>query len=398
LTYISAYNAWYCYPCKKYSLPKGQQPAQNAQAQAAGADGQQQAGQAASAAASGHAQSEASQAGAAAGEARAAQPSKCADCGAPLPASGECNHCKAKELLGMAEESMANASTAGVEVRKAEQLVRDARNSLEEGNFGEARSSAEKALSLVKELETQFTKGKEQIAEAEGVVAGLRSRQVDVGQADSLIQLSQSFLKTGNYEKAVAYAKKAIKTANEAQTRQVAEKAIGDRPPLPPAVAVPVEQAPSAPSSSEAVAAPVAEKALSKPVVVAPKSTEPAAKAGEAPKCPGCGEPVEAGWKRCPNCTTQLGGPAVATAPVQPAGGGMTATASEAKDPEYLAAEKEIKEVGAELEKLEKRGENVAHARNLLKLAVSFLRGGSYEKATRYTRKVRNVLDEKKEE
>lgn len=298
----------------------------------------------------------------------------------------------------MAEERMANASTAGVEVRKAEQLVRDARNGLEEGNFGEARNSAEKALSLIEELETQFTKAKEQIAEAEGVVAGLRSRQVDVGQADSLIQLSQSFLKTGNYEKAVAYAKKAIKTANEAQTRQVAEKAIGDRPPLPPAVAMPVETSGPAGPSPQALAAPAAEKPLSKPVVVAPKSTEPAARAGEPQKCPGCGEPVEAGWKRCPNCTTQLGTPEVPQAPVQPSGGAMTATASEAKDPEYLAAEKEIKEVGAELEKLEKRGENVAHARNLLKLAVSFLRGGSYEKATRYTRKVRNVLDEKKEE
>jgi len=69
-----------------------------------------------------------------------------------------------------------------------------------------------------------------------------------------------------------------------------------------------------------------------------------------------------------------------------------------ARDPEYLAAEKEITGVGAELEIREKRGENVAHARNLLKLALSFLRGGSFEKATRYARKVQNVLQEKKEE
>lgn len=280
---------------------------------------------------------------------------------------------------------MGAASTAGVEIRKVEQLVREARNSLEEGNFGEARTSAEKALSLMEELETQFSKAKEQIAEAEGVVAGLRSHQVDVGQADSLIQLSQSFLKTGNYEKAVAYAKKAIKTANEAQTRQVTEKAMGEKPPMPPAVAVPVD--PSAAAAQRA-----ADHPMSKPVVLAPKAGEPAAKKGGAKACPSCGEAVEAGWKRCPRCTTSLGDVAEAPAPAS------EAAAGESKDPEYLAAEKEIKEVGAELEKLEKRGENVAHARNLLKLAVSFLRGGSYEKATRYTRKVRNVLEEKKEE
>jgi tetratricopeptide (TPR) repeat protein len=274
-----------------------------------------------------------------------------------LPASGECNHCKAKETIASAEGRMASAASSGVEVRKVEQLVRDARNSLDEGNFGDARTNADKAIALLTELETQFAKAKEQIAEAESVVGDLRSRSVDVGQADSLIQLSQSFLKTGNYEKAVAYAKKAIKTANEAQTRQATEKAMGDRPPIPPAVAVPVEPSTIAAAPPAAETAPAAGPPLSKPTVVAPKAAEPAIRA-----------------------------PAVA------------AEAPGSSDPEYLAAEKEIKDVGAELDKLEKRGQNVAHARNLLKLAMSFLRGGSFEKATRYARKVRNVLDEKKEE
>ena len=284
---------------------------------------------------------------------------KCADCGAPLPASGECNHCKAKETIAAAEGMMASAASSGVEVRKVEQLLRDARNGLDEGNFGDARASAEKAISLLKELEAQFAKAKEQIAEADAMVGDFRSRSVDVGQADSLIQLSQSFLKTGNYEKAVAYAKKAIKTANEAQTRQATEKAMGDRPPIPPAVAVAVDPAAAASSPSTAQAAPAAGPPLSKPTLVLPTAAEPPAKA-QAVTTAGAGD--------------------------------------QAQDPEYLAAEKEIRDVGAELEKLEKRGENVAHARNLLKLASSFLRGGSFEKATRYARKVKNVLDEKKEE
>jgi len=253
---------------------------------------------------------------------------------------------------------MASASSSGVEVRKVEQLVRDARNGLDEGNFGDARASADKAITLLHELEAQFAKAKEQIAEADAVVGDFRSRSVDVGQADSLIQLSQSFLKTGNYEKAVAYAKKAIKTANEAQTRQATEKAMGDRPPIPPAVAVAVDPASTTAAQPAVQAATAAGQTLSKPTVVAPRSAGPSAKA-----------------------------------PAITGGAG-----DQAQDPEYLAAEKEIGDVGAELEKLEKRGENVAHARNLLKLAMSFLRGGSFEKATRYARKVKNVLDEKKEE
>jgi tetratricopeptide (TPR) repeat protein len=259
----------------------------------------------------------------------------------------------------MAEGKMATAASSGVEVRRVEQLLRDARNSLDEGNFGDARATAEKALAAIQEMESQFSKAKEQIAEAESVVGDFRSRSIDVGQADSLIQLSQSFLKTGNYEKAVAYAKKAIKTANEAQTRQVTEKAMGDRPPIPPAVAVPVDPTAAASSQPAAQTPPMVGQPLSKPVVLAPKGAEAAA-----------GVPAQA--REIPSM--------------------------EARDPEYLAAEKEIKEVGAELDKLEKRGENVAHARNLLKLAMSFLRGGSFEKATRYARKVKNVLDENKEE
>jgi tetratricopeptide (TPR) repeat protein len=274
-----------------------------------------------------------------------------------MPASGECNHCKAKETISVAEGRLASAASSGVEVRKAEQLLRDARNNLDEGNFGDARANADKSIEVLSELEAQFTKAREQIAEAESVVADFRSRSVDVGQADSLIQLSQSFLKTGNYEKAVAYAKKAIKTANEAQTRQATEKAMGDRPPIPPAVAVPVEPTMVAGQSPAAGTSQAAGPALAKPTVLVTRTAEPAV--------------------RTPAVATEI-----------PA----------SQDPEYLAAEKEIKDVGAELDKLEKRGQNVAHARNLLKLAMSFLRGGSFEKATRYARKVKNVLEEKKEE
>jgi tetratricopeptide (TPR) repeat protein len=278
---------------------------------------------------------------------------------------------------------MEEASASGVDVRKVDIIVRQAKNSLDEGNFGESRQTAEKALQLLDETAGHFAKAKEQIAEAQHVVDDHRGHSVDVGQSDSLIQLAQSFLKTGNYEKAVAYAKKAIKTANEAQTRQATEKALEEKPPLPPAVAKPVDGG----TQSDTRA--------SKPVILDPD------KAPAGPSvCPACGEPVEPGWKRCPSCTAELLPAPVAvpvSAPAAPSAP-RAGPAPAASEGDAAAAEAEIKGVEAELERLEKAGQNVAHARNLLKLAISFLRGGSYEKATRYARKVKNSLEEKKSE
>jgi len=424
LTFISAYNAWYCYPCQKYAPPRpGQQyhyPAQNQQAQG----GQPAAAQAAGSSAdypqqaySAGYEGYAAGAGGTAAEARPAG-SKCPKCGAPIPASGECAHCRAKDLLAALDKKMEAASNAGVDIRKVDILIHQARNSLDEGNFGEAKATAEKASGLLEETQSHFTKAKEQLAEAGTVVGELRSKSVDVGQADSLIQLAQSFLKTGNYEKAIAYAKKAIKTANEAQTRQVTEKALEGKPALPPAVAKPVDAGPVA-EAREAGLQPT------KPVILAPGEKEPMKAPAGPTSCPSCGEPVEPGWKRCPSCTSPLGPAAPAAQeragtakPPKGAEDGARAEGSPAaasgadaapadraaapkpstdgKDGDYAVAEREIREVETELDRVEKSGQNVAHARNLLKLAGSFLRGGSYEKATRYARKVRNVLEEKK--
>jgi nucleoid-associated protein YgaU len=196
----------------------------------------------------------------------------------------------------------------------------------------------------------------------------------------------------------------------------VTEKALEGKPPLPPAVAKPVESGPVV----EAMSPAAPEKPLSKPVILLSSAEAPKAPKGPT-ACPSCGEAVEPGWKRCPNCTAPLepaaagGEPAKAQTPASagpfhaatkpeaaPAQAARAAQAGDAapKAPsaenEHAAAEKEIREVESELEKMEKNGQNVAHARNLLKLAISFLRGGSYEKATRYARKVKNVLEEKK--
>jgi len=397
LTYIAAYNAWYCYPCQKYAPPRpGQQykypegyQAGSGQYPVTGADEKQPAGYSRQAFGTGY---ESYGSGAAAKAEGKPTPGKCPKCGAPIPASGECANCRSKELLSEADRKMEEATASGVDVRKVDLLVRQARNSLDEGNFGESKLTADKALQLLEETVGHFTKAKEQIVEAQHVVDEHRGHSVDVGQSDSLIQLAQSFLKTGNYEKAVAYAKKAIKTANEAQTRQVTEKALVEKPPLPPAVAKPVDPGPVTDARA----------AISRPVILGSAGASPAP--GGPAVCPACGEAVEPAWKRCPSCTSTLTGATesavappsrAAERPAAPRAVGPEPTAGAAEG-DAAAAELEIRDVEAELEKLEKAGQNVAHARNLLKLAISFLRGGSYEKATRYARKVKNVLEEKK--
>jgi hypothetical protein len=57
----------------------------------------------------------------------------------------------------------------------------------------------------------------------------------------------------------------------------------------------------------------------------------------------------------------------------------------------------EIGEIETRIKALEAKGENTTHAKNLLRLAQSFVKGGSYDKAQRYIRKARQAVGEIKQ-
>lgn len=134
--------------------------------------------------------------------------------------------------------------------------------------------------------------------------------------------------------------------------------------------------------------------------------------------CPACGAEVEIGFKRCPDCLAQLqwagsapsllgGAPAavvpasstaamaapplaspVAVSELPTIGGG------DPGDPTLANIGIIISQLDAQLTRLEGEGQNLSHARNLVRLAQSFHNAGNAEKADRYVKKAEKALEQ----
>lgn len=168
-----------------------------------------------------------------------------------------------------------------------------------------------------------------------------------------------------------------------------------------------------------------------------PKPVE-AAKPGTV-KCTSCGADVEAGWKRCPVCMSPVKAapppkpvevpkptpppppkpvptgqppkpvpppPKPVTGPptVPPPKPGGAKPALPPPPPPPMGGpgkdqiEAELGGLEAEVKALDAKGVNTAHAKNLIRLAQSFLKGGAPDKAQRYVRKARQAVDELKQD
>ncbi len=182
--------------------------------------------------------------------------------------------------------------------------------------------------------------------------------------------------------------------------------------PSPPAaiapapVAVPVAAAPSPPKQPVAPPAP--------PIAAAPVRA-----AAGGVSCPACGAELEVGFKRCPDCLSQVqwsgATPSVAGAPpaALPAAAAPVAAApppqsvpqppievpsvsggGDAADPTLANIGIVITQLDSQLTRLEGEGQNLSHARNLVRLAQSFLAAGNAEKADRYVKKAEKALEQ----
>jgi hypothetical protein len=147
----------------------------------------------------------------------------------------------------------------------------------------------------------------------------------------------------------------------------------------------------------------------------------------ETPSCASCGSEIEEGWKRCPVCMaslTEAPPPKPAPPPKEEAPPPKPAPPpkEEAPPPKPAPPPKEEApppkptppppktppgdpkaKVTAELANVEKfieeltgKGLNTAHAKNLIRLAQSFIKGGSFDKAERYVRKARQAGEDLK--
>jgi rubrerythrin len=141
----------------------------------------------------------------------------------------------------------------------------------------------------------------------------------------------------------------------------------------------------------------------------------------ETVKCTSCGSDIEAGWKRCPVCMSPVkAAPApmpqkpappppkpVEAAkppppkPVEPTKPGQLPPPPPpppSGEPGKEQIDAEVKAIEAEVKALDAKGINTAHAKNLIRLAQSFQKGGAPDKAQRYVRKARQAVDEMKQD
>ena len=144
----------------------------------------------------------------------------------------------------------------------------------------------------------------------------------------------------------------------------------------------------------------------------------------EAVKCTSCGSDIEAGWKRCPVCMSPVKAAPVpmpqkpapppkpvadqpqkpAPPPPKPVEGAKPTPPlpppppPPSGEPGKEQVDAEVKGIEAEVKALDAKGVNTAHAKNLLRLAQSFQKGGASDKAQRYVRKARQAVDEMKQD
>jgi RNA polymerase subunit RPABC4/transcription elongation factor Spt4 len=113
-------------------------------------------------------------------------------------------------------------------------------------------------------------------------------------------------------------------------------------------------------------------------------------------RCSSCNKEVDPAWKMCPFCDSPLD----FSKGREPQGKGDKVVKKKVPDGDRAEAktgtgklDSDIGLTKARLERLEAEGKNVAKARNLLELTVSFARAGNADKAEKYLSKTRNILD-----
>ena len=293
----------------------------------------------------------------------------CGKCGTRTTINGRCPRCDAEEVISLAERLMEDVFAQGVNIAKAGPVLRTAKEQFRAGVYPEAKASAEAAMKNVEQSEDEYARATDQIADADDVTAQARREGKEVGQAESFLNVARSFLKSGNYMKSADYAKRARGAAKEAERGR------------------------------QDVATP-------QPSGMVREAVEPGL------SCPNCGGEVQAGWKRCPVCTTPLSHPqpapssasgktgtltpsAAPESKVQqgppPQEGGIEAAKPPDQESELNREEDHIKVIREKLAAMQDKGMDMTQALMTLEVSRSFLQTKNLKKASQYARKAENL-------
>ena len=335
----------------------------------------------------------------------------CPSCGArPPPEGGLCDRCTVQARIVETENLLTSLRAKGIDVALAETSVHQARVALALDTFREVEDLCERAAAAAKKSDSDHDRAREMLSECERSIASIIESGNDTSAAQGSLERATGHFNRGQYAAAIGLASEIIEWSRDRPQRpntrvtQLAEVAPprkeGESPGIPP---------------------PLPETSRPSPYTLY-DCPEPSAHPGE---CAVCGEPLEADWNSCPNCSALIkGGVPARMCPccgrellpdwrlcpycdaelpgVEGAGPsrrrwqrGTAASVAPKLPPEVREREllEHMERTGKMLENASTRGRDVTKARNLLDLAASFARSRNYDKGERYARKARNVAE-----
>jgi len=141
---------------------------------------------------------------------------KCPRCSALVDKDGLCDTCDAKDAIIKAENVVAEVRSVVHEVGAAEEFLKQARNAAMSLDFKTAREKSQLAVQSAREIEKMYNQANNLIQDVQEQITQKEKEGCDISRARSSLYLAKSFLKSGNYSKAIEYARSAesrVKTA-----------------------------------------------------------------------------------------------------------------------------------------------------------------------------------------
>ncbi len=155
---------------------------------------------------------------------------KCPKCGAVVEKEGLCDTCDTKDVIDKAENTVVEVRTIVHELGAAEEFLKQARSAAMSLDFKSAREKAQLAVQSAREIEKMYNQSNGLIQEVQDLIGQKEREGCDISRARSSLYLAKSFLKSGNYTKAIEYAKSA-----ETRVKIAKPKDASDAKPTEPA-------------------------------------------------------------------------------------------------------------------------------------------------------------------
>jgi len=339
----------------------------------------------------------------------------CASCGARTTSDGGlCERCAVQARLVETENLLSSLRAKGIDVATAETCVHQARVALALDTLRDVEELCERAAAAARKTDSEHDVASETLSECERTIAGLIERGKDTSAAQAALEQASALFRRGEYAAASALAARTIEEA-EAPAGGAAAGAGREASGRPPQPVVRSAEPGTRRAPPETPQQPTPYSLYECPA----PSDEPG-------KCANCGEPLEADWNSCPNCSALIRGgvqarncpscgrellpdwrvcpycdtelpagdrPGPARSRWQRRSAAETATPKvppEVRERELLEYMERTKKM---LGDARSRGLDVTKAQNLQDLAGSFARSRNYDKGERYARKARNVAE-----